>query len=145
MVTHRPRSIHAVVCEDVRVEMYGKVSLMGIPTPTLWVGPSLPTTLDYWQIAVWTDEPADDRFQKFTLRLISSVSDEPDHLVDMSDAFVYADNHADTDRLRFFATVRLPVLTIDREGRVEFIVETEREAIPVVTIPIRALLPVLST
>lgn len=65
-----PRYVHATFCDDVRMEMGGKISLMGIYQGSLHLsGPALPLTIPRICVVVEARTPSTDPFKKLIVRV----------------------------------------------------------------------------
>lgn len=64
------RFAHALFCDDIRVEVSNKQSLIGVYRGTMYV-PSFPALLPKLCIAVWAVTPTDRPFKSLKLRLLA--------------------------------------------------------------------------
>jgi hypothetical protein len=123
-----PRSGHCVFCDDLRLEMGNKISLMGVYSGDLIFAASPPVTLPKLVIVAWFITDINDLPEKvtFSARLLAGTERalfdqelpvSPEHIMNRDGAFKVT--------LQFIGGVGPTV--IEAPGFIEVFAETERE------------------
>jgi hypothetical protein len=121
-----PRVANCIFCDDIRPELGGKFSIMGVYASDMIFPVSPPASILKWGIVVWLVSDIDDVPEKFTIRVlippdkieITSVEiDRPSTLVNPEGVTKYT--------LR--SIMPLPPVNFTQEGFVEVMIDTDRE------------------
>lgn len=126
------RQIHTIYCDDVRLEVGNKQSLMGIYLNELWVA-ACPTTLPKICIVVNVSTPIDQPFKTLSLKITKDdeiLIEAPligDQLHQPQQSII--ENGDDKDnpnrRISFIGTFALSPFNIDKECTLRVLAETE--------------------
>jgi hypothetical protein len=125
----KPRDANCIFCEDIRLEIGNKYSLMGVFAADLAFPLAPPLTLPKFGVVVWLLFDVGDAPKQITIRiLIPPNKTELVKMVSQGDfelQFPFPPDELSRGVLRFM----LPVmnLTLTEEGFIEVMVETERE------------------
>lgn len=124
-----PRVAHSLFCDDVRVEVGNKFSLMGIYTSDMIFPTKPPVMLPRLIIAVWVISDFDDPIQA----IATSVRMFPDggEIFKTERLPVQSIRGTSEGATKFYAQQLIPIspLLIPGDGKIEITVETERETL----------------
>lgn len=129
------RSVEVVYCDDIRHEIGGKRSFMGVYSSILVV-PSAPTTLPKFCVSIRVTTEVSDPFQSLTVKLVRG--DQELSRVELpNEAITPTYKLNDANWLTVYVDLVLSPFSITEMGKINVIAITERETIE--SLPLRII------
>lgn len=120
-----PRVAHCIFCDDIRLELGGKYSIMGIYSGQMFVASSPPATLPRFGIVAWLIADVDDIPERvtWTVHVLPELGQVVQADVQVSDITIVNMDGA----TKVYLQVSMPMssFVIPQEGSIEVWVETE--------------------
>jgi hypothetical protein len=122
-----PRVANCAFCDDVRNEIGGKLSFMGIYGSDMLISGQPPQALPKLAIVVWLVCDIDDDVKKFAIRVLAAPNRHEFAKAEYPDDALknvqYAD---DATKKTFISTISLSPFPVQEDGFVEVMVDTDR-------------------
>lgn len=125
------RHIHVIYCDDIRLEVGNKQSLMGIYARELWI-PECPIVLPKICIVVYISSPADEPFKTLILKitkddevLIETPLIGDDLLLRQQNIIENEDKDHPVRRIQLVGTYILSPFVVEKECVLRALAETE--------------------
>jgi hypothetical protein len=121
-----PRVATCIFCDDIRQEVGGKVSIMGVYGADMIFPQAPPVSVLKWGIAVWLIVDVDDIPQKLTITVLTPPGKTEIARVEMDGSLNVGQAVAeDITKYNVRAVFNLSPVTFMEDGIVEVMVETE--------------------
>jgi hypothetical protein len=125
-----PRVANCIFCDDVRVEVGGKLSLMGVYNADILFAVAAPAAIPKFGIVVWLIHDIDDKPEKITIRIL--MPPERNEVVRIEGTLgdqqlPYEPDEMSKGILRF--VIPIMSITFSEEGFLEVMIDTGRETL----------------
>jgi hypothetical protein len=135
-----PRVATCIFCDDIRHEVGGKMSVMGIYGRDIIFPSQPPVTVLKWGVVVWLITDIDDKPRRIKIRVLYSP-DRTELASFETNEPPKIESSADATKSNFRLVIALPPVNLTEEGFVEVIVDTERETMRAGRLLVRFLPP----
>jgi hypothetical protein len=123
-----PRVANCIFCDDIRVEIGGKFSIMGIYGSDIIFPVAPPALLLKWGIVVWLIVDVDDKPQKMSVSVLAPP-DKTEIATLNFDQISSPERQEGAIKMNFRAILPMPPVNLTEAGFIDVMVATEKETL----------------
>lgn len=123
-----PRVANCIFCDDIRLEMGGKFSLMGVYGSDMIFPAAPPVLLGKWGIVVWLISDVDDVPQKMSVSVLAPP-DKTEIAAKDFDQMPPPEHQEGATKMNIRLVLPMPPVNLTAAGFVEVMLTTEQETL----------------